>query len=157
MIRRPPRSTLFPYTTLFRSEAGGLLYYVMPYVDGESLRSHLTREGPLPLERALEIAREVASALGYAHAHGVVHRDIKPENVLLESGHAVVADFGVARAVWELAGDRLIETGIAVGNPAYMSPEQAGVRERLERRSGIYAPGGVLYQMLLGEPPVARA
>ena len=134
-------------------DAGGLLYYVMPYVDGESLRSHLAREGPLPLDRALEIAREVASALGYAHEHGVVHRDIKPENVLLESGHAVVADFGVARAVWELAGDRLTETGIAVGSPAYMSPEQAGAEERLDGRSDIYALGCVLYEMLVGEPP----
>ena len=134
-------------------EAGGLLYYVMPYVDGESLRSRLAREGPLPLDRALEIAREVASALGYAHEHGVVHRDIKPENVLLESGHAVVADFGVARAVWELAGDRLTETGIAVGSPAYMSPEQAGAEERLDGRSDIYALGCVLYEMLVGEPP----
>ena len=80
-------------------EAGGLLYYVMPYVEGESLRSHLAREGPLPLDQALEIAREVADALGYAHAHGVVHREIKPENILLQSGHAVVADFGIARAV----------------------------------------------------------
>ena len=134
-------------------DAGGLLYYVMPYVDGESLRSRLAREGPLPLDRALEIAREVASALGYAHEHGVVHRDIKPENVLLESGHAVVADFGVARAVWELAGDRLTETGIAVGSPAYMSPEQAGAEERLDGRSDIYALGCVLYEMLVGEPP----
>ena len=134
-------------------EAGGLLYYVMPYVDGESLRSHLAREGPLPLDQALAIAREVASALGYAHEHGVVHRDIKPENVLLESGHAVVADFGVARAVWELAGDRLTETGIAVGSPAYMSPEQAGAEERLDGRSDIYALGCVLYEMLVGEPP----
>jgi len=134
-------------------EAGGLLYYVMPYVDGESLRSRLAREGPLPLDQALEIAREVASALGYAHEHGVVHRDIKPENVLLESGHAVVADFGVARAVWELAGDRLTETGIAVGSPAYMSPEQAGAEERLDGRSDIYALGCVLYEMLVGEPP----
>ena len=134
-------------------DAGGLLYYVMPYVDGESLRSRLAREGPLPLDQALEIAREVASALGYAHEHGVVHRDIKPENVLLESGHAVVADFGVARAVWELAGDRLTETGIAVGSPAYMSPEQAGAEERLDGRSDIYALGCVLYEMLVGEPP----
>jgi len=134
-------------------EAGGLLYYVMPYVDGESLRSRLAREGPLPLDQALEIAREVASALGYAHEHGVVHRDIKPENILLESGHAVVADFGVARAVWELAGDRLTETGIAVGSPAYMSPEQAGAEERLDGRSDIYALGCVLYEMLVGEPP----
>jgi len=134
-------------------EAGGLLYYVMPYVEGESLRSHLAREGPLPLDQALEIAREVADALGYAHAHGVVHRDIKPENILLQSGHAVVADFGIARAVWEAAGDRLTETGIAVGSPAYMSPEQAGAEARIDGRSDIYALGCVLYEMLAGEAP----
>jgi len=134
-------------------EADGFLYYVMPYVDGESLRSHLAREGPLPLDQALEIAREVADALGYAHAHGVVHRDIKPENILLQSGHAVVADFGIAHAVWEAAGDRLTETGIAVGSPAYMSPEQAGAEARIDGRSDIYALGCVLYEMLAGEPP----
>jgi len=134
-------------------EAGGLLYYVMPYVEGESLRSRLAREGPLPLDQALEIAREVADALGYAHAHGVVHRDIKPENILLQSGHAVVADFGIARAIWEVAGDRLTETGIAVGSPAYMSPEQAGAEAHIDGRSDIYALGCVLYEMLAGEPP----
>lgn len=134
-------------------EADGLLYYVMPYVEGESLRSHLAREGPLPLDRALEIAREVADALAYAHAHGVVHRDIKPENILLQSGHAVVADFGIARAISEAAGDRLTETGIAVGSPAYMSPEQAGAEAHIDGRSDIYALGCVLYEMLAGEPP----
>jgi TolB-like protein/tetratricopeptide (TPR) repeat protein len=134
-------------------EVDGFLYYVMPYVEGESLRSHLTREGPLPLDQALEITREVADALGYAHAHGVVHRDIKPDNILLESGHAVVSDFGIARAITAAAGDSLTETGLAVGSPAYMSPEQAGAEASIDGRSDIYALGCVMYEMLTGEPP----
>jgi serine/threonine protein kinase len=106
--------------------ADGFLYYVMPYVEGESLRDRLTREKQLPVDDALQISREVADALSYAHSHGVIHRDIKPENILLESGHAVVADFGIARAIDAAGGDRLTETGVAMGTPQYMSPEQAG-------------------------------
>jgi serine/threonine-protein kinase len=98
--------------------ADGLLYYVMPLAEGETLRERLNREKQLPLEDALQIAREVADALGYAHEHGVIHRDVKPENIMLESGHAVVTDFGIARAISEAGGDKLTETGIAVGTPA---------------------------------------
>jgi serine/threonine-protein kinase len=129
------------------------LYYVMPLVEGESLRQRLTREKQLPLDDALRIAREVADALSYAHGHGVIHRDIKPENILLESGHALVADFGVARAVSSAGADRLTETGLAVGTPAYMSPEQAAGQRDLDGRSDLYALGCVLYEMLAGQPP----
>ncbi len=131
----------------------GTLFYVMPYVEGESLRDRLGREGQLPLEDALLIAREVADALGYAHGRGVIHRDIKPENILLESGHAVVADFGIARAVSAAGGDRLTETGLAVGTPVYMSPEQAAGSPNLDGRSDLYSLGCVLFEMLSGEPP----
>ena len=134
-------------------EAEGFLFYVMPYVDGESLRDRLTRERQLPIDDALQIAREVADALSFAHSRGVVHRDIKPENVLLESGHAVVADFGIARAISAAGSERLTETGMAVGTPAYMSPEQAFGEEHLDGRSDIYALGCVLYEMLGGDPP----
>jgi len=122
-------------------EAGGFLYYVMPYVEGESLRSRLDREKQLPLDEALQIAREVADALSYAHSHGWVHRDIKPANILLESGHAVVADFGIARAVTAAAGETLTETGMALGTPAYMSPEQAAGSKQLDGRSDLYSLG----------------
>ncbi len=135
------------------AEAGGLLYYVMPYVEGESLRDRLTREKQLPLEDALRIGREVADALSYAHSRGVVHRDIKPENILLESGHAVVADFGIALAIHQAGGPRLTETGMALGTPAYMSPEQAAGSTDLDGRSDLYSLGCVLYEMLAGEPP----
>jgi TolB-like protein/tRNA A-37 threonylcarbamoyl transferase component Bud32 len=135
--------------------ADGLLFYVMPYVEGESLRDRLTREKQLPLDDALRIAREAADALSYAHAHGLVHRDIKPENILLESGHAVVADFGIARAVAAAAGEKLTATGIAVGTPAYMSPEQAAGSKDVDGRSDLYALGCVLYEMLAGVPPFA--
>ncbi len=134
-------------------EAAGFLYYVMPYVEGESLRERLNREKQLPVEEALRIAREVASALSCAHSRGVIHRDIKPENILLESGEAVVADFGIARAISAAGGVKLTETGIAVGTPAYMSPEQSTGTPELDGRSDVYSLGCVLYEMLAGEPP----
>ena len=134
-------------------QAGGSLYYVMPYIEGESLRDRLEREGPLPLEDALRITREVADALSYAHDHDVVHRDIKPENILFQAAHAVVSDFGIARAITAAAGGSLTATGIAIGTPAYMSPEQATGSSRLDGRSDIYGLGCVLYEMLAGEPP----
>ena len=134
-------------------EVGGRLYYVMPYVAGESLRQRLQRDRQLPVDEAVRIAREVADGLDSAHRHGVVHRDIKPENILLEEGHAVIADFGIARAVAESAGDRLTATGIAVGTPAYMSPEQMAGQGAVDARSDIYALACVLYELLAGEPP----
>jgi TolB-like protein len=134
-------------------EADGFLFYVMPYVEGESLRDRLNREKQLPVADALKIATEVADALGFAHEHNVIHRDIKPENILLEAKHAVVADFGVARAIEEAGETRLTETGIAIGTPAYLSPEQASGERELDGRSDIYALGCVLYEMLAGQPP----
>src|SRR2546422_370495 len=134
-------------------QAAGFLYYVMPYIERESLRDRLEREGQLPLEEALRITREVASALSYAHSHDVVHRDIKPENILLSGGEAVVADFGIARAITQAGGRGLTETGIPVGTPAYMSPEQASGQSRIDGRADIYALGCTLYEMLAGDPP----
>jgi serine/threonine-protein kinase len=134
-------------------EADSFLFYVMPYVAGESLRDRLNREKQLPVDDALQIAREVADALSYAHSHDVVHRDIKPENILLESGHAVVADFGIARAISAAGGDRLTETGLAVGTVAYMSPEQAAGSQDLDGRSDLYSLGCVLFEMLAGQTP----
>jgi serine/threonine-protein kinase len=133
--------------------AGGLLYYVMPYVEGETLRSRLTRERQLPVTDSVQIAREVAEALDYAHRHGVIHRDIKPENVLLHEGRALVADFGIALAVRNAGGTRITETGLSLGTPQYMSPEQATAERELDARSDIYSLGSVLYEMLAGEPP----
>jgi len=135
--------------------AAGLLFYAMPYVEGESLRDRLSREKQLPVEDALRIAREVADALSYAHGRGLIHRDIKPENILLEEGHAVVADFGVARAVAAAGGEKLTGTGVAVGTPLYMSPEQAAGSRDLDGRSDLYSLGCVLYEMLAGVPPFA--
>jgi eukaryotic-like serine/threonine-protein kinase len=134
-------------------EADGLLYYVMPYVTGETLRERLTRERQLPLDDALRIAREVADALGDAHAHGIVHRDIKPENILLHGGHAVVADFGIALAVQSAGGHRITQTGLSLGTPQYMSPEQAMGEKSIDARSDLYALGAVTYEMLVGDPP----
>ncbi len=134
-------------------DAAGTLFYVMPYVEGESLRDRLTREKQLPLDDALQLTREVADALSYAHGRGVVHRDIKPENILIASGHAVVADFGIAKAIAAAGSARLTETGLAVGTPAYMSPEQASAEADIDGRSDIYSLGCVLYEMLAGEPP----
>jgi tetratricopeptide (TPR) repeat protein len=133
-------------------ETGGILYYVMPYVDGESLRDRIQREGWLPHEDARRIAREVADALSYAHAHNIVHRDIKPGNILLEGRHALVADFGIARALSQAGGEELTTTGLVVGTPMYMSPEQVS-GSQLDGRSDIYSLGCVLHEMVLGEPP----
>jgi len=140
-------------TVLDSGEAARQLWYTMPFVEGESLRERLTRERQLTLDDALQITREVADALGHAHSQGIIHRDIKPENILLSRGHALVADFGVARAVQSAAGERLTETGMAVGTPAYMSPEQATAERDLDARSDLYSLGCVLYEMLAGEPP----
>ena len=133
-------------------EAGGFLYYVCPYVEGGSLRDRLLGQGRVPLPTTLRLAREVAEALDYAHRHQVIHRDIKPENILLDEGHAIVADFGVARAVSAAAEAGLTETGMLVGTPAYMSPEQASDAP-LDGRSDIYALGCVIFEMLVGRPP----
>jgi len=134
-------------------EADGLLYYVMPLVTGETLRARLDREQQLPVDDAVRIAREVADALGYAHGLSVVHRDIKPENILLQGGHALVADFGIALAVQHAGGTRMTQTGLSLGTPQYMSPEQAMGEKMIDARSDIYALGAVTYEMLVGEAP----
>src|SRR5207247_279342 len=138
-------------------ETNGFLFYVMPYVAGESLRHRLEREKQLPIEEALAITRHIASALGHAHAQHIIHRDVKPENILLYEGEAMVADFGIALAVSAAAGVRLTQTGLAVGTPAYMSPEQAVSERALDARSDVYSLGCVLYEMLAGEPPYTGA
>ncbi|HMA24227.1 MAG TPA: serine/threonine-protein kinase, partial [Gemmatimonadaceae bacterium] len=134
-------------------EADGLLYYVMPYVEGESLRARLERERQLPIDEALRIATAVASALDYAHRHHVIHRDLKPENILLHDGEPVVADFGIALAVSNAGGARITQTGLSLGTPQYMSPEQATGDRQIDGRTDIYSLGAVLYEMLVGEPP----
>ena len=134
-------------------EAGGLLFYVMPYVRGESLRQKLRRETQLPIEEAIGIARQVASALDHAHAQGLIHRDVKPENILLHEGEAMVTDFGIALAAGAGPSERLTERGLTVGTPAYMSPEQASGEPTLDARSDVYSLGCVLYELLAGEPP----
>jgi len=134
-------------------EASGQLYYVMPFVEGETLRGRLERERQLPIADALQIAREVADALSYAHERGVVHRDIKPENILLQGGHALVADFGIALAVQQAGGQRMTQTGLSLGTPQYMAPEQAMGDKSVDARADIYALGAVAYEMLAGEPP----
>jgi serine/threonine-protein kinase len=133
--------------------ADGLLFYVMPYVSGETLRARLERERQLPIDDALRIAREVADALGSAHALGIIHRDIKPENILLQGGHALVADFGIALAVQHAGGPRMTQTGLSLGTPQYMSPEQAMGEKSIDLRADLYALGAVTYEMLAGEPP----
>jgi Tol biopolymer transport system component/tRNA A-37 threonylcarbamoyl transferase component Bud32 len=134
-------------------EVQGTAYYVMPFVEGESLRDRLVREKQLPVADAVRIATEVASALDYAHRHGVIHRDIKPENILLHDGQALVADFGIALAMTQAGGTRMTETGMSLGTPYYMSPEQAMGEREITARSDVYALGAVLYEMLSGEPP----
>jgi len=135
-------------------EADGIVYYVMPFVEGESLRDRLAREQQLPVDDAVRIAAEVADALSYAHGQGVIHRDIKPENILLHGGHALVADFGIALAASRSDGaTRMTETGMSLGTPAYMSPEQAMGSRDITPKADIYALGAVLYEMLSGEPP----
>src|SRR5262249_6345591 len=142
-------------------QAAGQLWFTMPYVEGETLRTRLDREGQLPLGDALRIAREVADALDYAHQHGVIPRDIKPEEILLSGArpgpsgkfHALLADFGVARALTPDANDTLTESGITLGTPRYMSPEQAMAQRDIDSRTDIYSLGCVLYEMLTGEPP----
>ncbi len=134
-------------------DAGGNLFYVMPLIEGETLRSRLSREKQLPVPDAVRLAREVAGALDYAHRHGVIHRDIKPENILLHDGRAVVADFGIALAVQSAGGQRMTQTGLSLGTPQYMSPEQAMGEREITARSDIYALGVVAYEMLTGDPP----
>ncbi|NIM49592.1 MAG: protein kinase, partial [Gemmatimonadales bacterium] len=138
-------------------EADGLLYYVMPYVEGESLRDRLNRETQLPIDDALRITEQVAAALDYAHRHEVIHRDIKPENILLHEGEAMVADFGIALAVTAAGGERLTETGLSVGTPEYMSPEQVAGEREIDARSDIYSLACVLYETLAGQPPFTAA
>ncbi len=140
-------------TLIDSGEADGFLYYVMPYVEGESLHQRLAREGQLPLDEALRITRAIASALDFAHGHGVIHRDIKPENIMLHEGEPMVADFGIALAVSTAGQERLTETGISLGTPAYMSPEQTTGEAKLDGRSDQYSLACVLYEMLAGEPP----
>ena len=142
-------------TLIDSGETAGRLWYVLPYIRGESLRQRLEREKQLGLDEALSIAKQVAGALDYAHRQGVVHRDIKPENILLHEGEAMLADFGIALAVKEAGGNRLTETGLSLGTPQYMSPEQATGDRALDARSDVYSLAAVVYEMLAGEPPVS--
>ncbi len=137
--------------------ADGLLWYAMPYVQGETLRTRLARAGTLPVVDAVRIAREIADALDYAHLRGIVHRDVKPENVLLQDGHALVADFGIALALEQAGGERITRTGLALGTPQYMAPEQASGERALDARVDVFALGAVLHEMLAGDSPFAAA
>uniref|UniRef100_UPI0037C12CFB serine/threonine-protein kinase n=1 Tax=Gemmatimonas sp. TaxID=1962908 RepID=UPI0037C12CFB len=137
--------------------ADGLLYYVMPYITGETVRARLERERQLPVDDALRIARAVGDALQYAHEQGIIHRDIKPENILLQGGHALVADFGIALAVQQAGGQRMTQTGLSLGTPQYMSPEQAMGERTIDARSDQYALAAVLYELFAGEPPFTGA
>ncbi len=140
-------------TLIDSGESDGFLWYVVPFVRGESLRQKLEREKQLGVDEALAITKQVAGALEHAHQHGVIHRDLKPENILLHEGEAMLADFGIALAVREAGGNRLTETGLSLGTPQYMSPEQATGDRELDARSDVYSLGAVLYEMLAGEPP----
>src|SRR5437867_748758 len=142
-------------TLIDSGEADGLLFYIMPFVQGESLRDRMNRGGRLPLDEALQTTRHVAQALGYAHQHGVVHRDVKPENVMLYEGEAMVTDFGIAKALSAAGSDNITQTGSTVGTPAYMSPEQASGESDLDGRSDLYSLGCMVYEMLAGAPPFA--
>src|SRR6476619_3824675 len=134
-------------------QADGFLFYVMPLIQGESLRDRLRREHQLPVDESVRLAKEIGSALDYAHRHGVIHRDIKPENILLHDGSALVADFGIALAVTSAGGNRMTETGMSLGTPHYMSPEQAMGEREITARADVYALGCVTYEMLTGDPP----
>jgi serine/threonine protein kinase len=134
-------------------EASGFLYYVMPYVDGESLNERIDRERELPVDESVRIAKDLATALDYAHRQGIIHRDIKPSNVLLQDGQPLIADFGIAIAITAAAGDRLTATGLSIGTPRYMSPEQAAADRPVDGRSDVYSLACVLFEMLAGEPP----
>ncbi|MEP6692914.1 MAG: serine/threonine-protein kinase [Gemmatimonadaceae bacterium] len=139
---------------LSAGETHGLPFYTMPFFEGESLGARLARSGPLPIDESVRLAREVAIALDYAHRHGVIHRDIKPDNIVLHDGHALVTDFGIARAITHASEERaLTAVGSAIGTPAYMSPEQASGDPRIDGRSDVYSLGCVLYEMLAGSPP----
>ncbi|MDH3285926.1 MAG: serine/threonine protein kinase, partial [Acidobacteriota bacterium] len=140
-------------TLIDSGEAGERLYYVMPFLEGESLRERLNRDRQLPTGDALRVAGEIADALGYAHGRGVLHRDVKPENIMLSGGHAVIVDFGIARMVDDVGAEGMTVTGMAIGTPYYMSPEQFGGESDIDGRSDIYSLGCVLYEMLTGEPP----
>src|SRR6185503_11374055 len=133
--------------------ADGFLYYVMPYVEGESLRERLTRERQLPMDDTTRVAQHVASALDYAHRHGVIHRDIKPENILIHERSALVADFGISLAVQSAGGQRMTQTGLSLGTPQYMSPEQAMGERNMDGRADVYSLGALTYEMLTGDPP----
>src|SRR5205814_1803628 len=134
-------------------EAEGLLYYVMPFVEGESLRSRLDREKQLPIDEAIRMSIAIANALEYAHSHGVIHRDLKPENILLQAGQPVIADFGIALAVSNAGGNRITQTGLSLGTPQYMSPEQATGDRAIDARTDVYSLGAMIYEMLVGDPP----
>ncbi len=139
-------------------EADGFLYYVMPYIKGDTLRERLEKENELPVGESVRIIREVVDALAFAHSQGVIHRDIKPDNVMLSGGHAMVMDFGVAKAVSEATGrDKITTVGVALGTPAYMSPEQATADQNVDHRSDIYAVGAMAYELLTGRPPFQAA
>ena len=138
-------------------EADGFLFYVMPYLEGESLRDRIDREKQLPVDEAVRIATAVANALDHAHRHKVIHRDIKPANILLQDGEPVVADFGIALAVGAAGSNRLTETGLSLGTPYYMSPEQATGDQPVGASTDTYALGSVLYEMLVGDPPIPAA
>jgi serine/threonine-protein kinase len=152
ILRRLKHPSIVP--VLDSRQAGSRLYYVMPYISGDSVRVRLERQGPLRLDEVIRIAGYVAGAIDYAHEHGVLHRDIKPENVLLEGTRALVCDFGVARAIEAAGSEFSSSSGLVVGTPVYMSPEQA-TAGRVDRLSDVYALGCVIYEMLAGEPPFA--